>query len=42
MSTPIPAAEFAGPAPAHRLERAAAALRSHGFTVEILDDAEPA
>ena len=42
MTTPIAATEFAGPAPAHRLERAAAALRSHGFTVEILDDAAAA
>ncbi|HEY1668858.1 MAG TPA: nuclear transport factor 2 family protein [Trebonia sp.] len=33
---------FAGPAPAQRLERAAAALRAHGFTVEILDDAAAA
>ena len=39
MTTPMPAALFAEPAPAQRLERAAAALRSHGFTVEILDDA---
>jgi hypothetical protein len=38
MTTPIPATRFADPAPAHRLEQAAAALRSHGFTVEILDD----
>jgi LUD domain len=30
--------EFADPAPAERLERAAAALTGHGFTVEILDD----
>jgi hypothetical protein len=29
---------FAGPAPIHRLERAAAALTANGFTVEILDD----
>jgi hypothetical protein len=29
---------FADPAPADRLERAAAALTEHGFTVEILDD----
>ncbi len=29
----------ADPAPADRLERAAAALTAHGFTVEILDDA---
>jgi len=38
MTTLIPATPFADPAPAQRLERAAAALRSHGFTVEILDD----
>ncbi len=30
------------PAPAPRLERAAAALTEHGFTVEILDDAAAA
>jgi hypothetical protein len=42
MTTPIPATSFADPAPAHRLERAAGALRSHGFTVEILDDAAAA
>src|SRR4029450_12529776 len=29
---------FAAPPPAHRLERAAAALWDHGFAVEILDD----
>ena len=34
--------EFTDAAPAPRLERAAAALRSHGFTVEILDDAAAA
>jgi hypothetical protein len=39
MTTPIPATLFADPAPAQRLERAAAALTAHGFTVEILDDA---
>ncbi|WP_328582314.1 LUD domain-containing protein [Streptomyces sp. NBC_00370] len=38
MTTPIPATRFAAPAPAQRLERAAAALTAHGFTVEILDD----
>ena len=38
MTTPIPAPSFADPAPAERLERAAAALTAHGFTVEILDD----
>jgi hypothetical protein len=39
MTTPIPAPSFADPAPTPRLERAAAALTAHGFTVEILDDA---
>jgi hypothetical protein len=38
MTTPITTAEFADPAPAQRLERAAAALTAHGFIVEILDD----
>jgi hypothetical protein len=33
---------FADPAPAERLERAAAALTAHGFTVEILEDAAAA
>ena len=42
MTTPIPAALFADPAPEPRLERAAAALTAHGFTVEILDDAAAA
>ena len=42
MTTPIPATLFADPAPAQRLERAAAALTAHGFTVEILDDAAAA
>jgi hypothetical protein len=42
MTTQIPAALFADPAPAPRLERAAAALTAHGFTVEILDDAAAA
>ncbi|HZC27973.1 MAG TPA: LUD domain-containing protein [Actinopolymorphaceae bacterium] len=37
MTTAIPATLFADPAPAQRLERAAAALTAHGFTVEILD-----
>src|SRR5512146_1406408 len=37
MTTQIPAALWAGPAPADRLERAAAALTAHGFTVETLD-----
>ncbi len=38
MTTTIPAAPFTDPAPAERLERTAAALTAHGFTVEILDD----
>ncbi|GII59059.1 hypothetical protein Pth03_74480 [Planotetraspora thailandica] len=38
----MPASPFADPAPAQRLERAAAALTEHGFTVEILDDAAAA
>jgi ketosteroid isomerase-like protein len=38
MTTAIPVPSFTDPAPVERLERAAAALRSHGFTVEILDD----
>ena len=42
MTSPVQATPFTGPAPAQRLERAAAALRSHGFTVEILDDATAA
>jgi hypothetical protein len=42
MTAPIPAAPFTDPAPAECLERAAAALTAHGFTVEILDDAAAA
>ncbi len=42
MTTPIAAASFADPAPAERLERAAAALTAHGFAAEILDDAAAA
>jgi hypothetical protein len=42
MTTPIPAPSFADPAPAQRLDRAAAALTAHGCTVEILDDAAAA
>jgi hypothetical protein len=42
MTTPIPATPFADPASAERLERVAAALAAHGFTVEILDDAAAA
>jgi L-lactate utilization protein LutC len=42
MTTPMPATTFADPAPARRLEQAAAALMTHGFTVEILDDAAAA
>ncbi|MFD4693215.1 LUD domain-containing protein [Streptomyces sp. NPDC058463] len=41
--TPLaPAASFTDPAPAEQLNRAAAALRTGGFTVEILDDAASA
>jgi len=42
MTTAIPAALFTDPAPAQRLERAAAALTAHGFAVEILADAAAA
>jgi LUD domain len=42
MTTSIPATLFAEPAPAQRLEWAAAALTAHGFTVEILEDAAAA
>jgi ketosteroid isomerase-like protein len=35
---PLAADTFTDPAPAQRLERAAAALTAHGFTAEILDD----
>ena len=42
MTTPMPTTSFAEPATAERLERAAAALTAHGFTVEILDDAAAA
>jgi len=42
MSTPIRAAQFTDPAPEERLERAAAALSGHGFTVEIIEDAAAA
>lgn len=42
MTTSMPAVPFADPAPAPRLERAAAALTAHGFAVEILDDAAAA
>jgi acyl-CoA hydrolase len=38
MTTQSPAALWTSPAPADRLERAAAALTAHGFTVEILHD----
>jgi len=37
MTTQSPALRWTGPAPADRLERAAAALTAHGFTVETLD-----
>jgi L-lactate utilization protein LutC len=42
MTTSIPAPSFADPAPAQRLERAAAALTARNFAVEILDDAAAA
>ncbi|HKC27222.1 MAG TPA: LUD domain-containing protein, partial [Jatrophihabitans sp.] len=42
MTTPIPTTSFAEPASEQRLQRAAAALTAHGFTVEILDDAAAA
>jgi LUD domain len=42
MTTQIPATLYADPAPAQTLERAAAALTAHGFTVDILDDAAAA
>jgi LUD domain len=42
MTTSLSTTSFADPAPAPRLERAAAALTAHGFTVEILDDAAAA
>src|SRR4051795_4620149 len=42
MTTSMPAAPFADPVPAERLERAATALTAHGFTVELLDDAAAA
>lgn len=42
MTTSIPETSFAEAASAQRLERAAAALTAHGFTVEILDDAAAA
>jgi hypothetical protein len=42
MTTPIPVTLFADPAPAQRLERAAAALSANNFAVEILDDAAAA
>ena len=42
MTTPMPAALFAEPAPAQRLERAAAALTANNFAVEILGDAAAA
>jgi hypothetical protein len=38
MTTSTHDTVFADPAPARRLERAAAALVAHGFTVEVLND----
>jgi hypothetical protein len=42
MTTPVPATPFTDPAPAGRLERAAAALRAHVLVVDIPDDAAAA
>ncbi|MFG3702192.1 LUD domain-containing protein [Micromonospora sp. NPDC047620] len=42
MTTSMRATPFTDPASAQRLERAAAALTAHGFTVEVLDDAAAA
>ncbi|MEV3927100.1 LUD domain-containing protein [Actinomadura coerulea] len=42
MTTSIPETLFTDAASEQRLERAAAALTAHGFTVEILDDAAAA
>jgi hypothetical protein len=42
MTTPIPATLFADPAPEDVLQRTAATLAEHGFTVEVLDDAAAA
>jgi hypothetical protein len=39
VTTSVPATSFTDPAPAGRLERAAAALTANNFGVEILDDA---
>ena len=38
MTTPTPAPSFSDPASDDRLQRAATALREHGFAVEVLDD----
>src|SRR6476660_4596651 len=42
MTTTMTTLSFTEPATAQRLERAAAALAAHGFTVDILDDAAAA
>jgi YkgG family uncharacterized protein len=42
MTTPMPTTSFAEPVTAQHLQRAAAALTAHGFTVEILDGAAAA
>jgi hypothetical protein len=39
VTTSMPTPSFTEPASAQRLDRTAAALTAHGFTVEILDDA---
>ncbi|MGW0662423.1 LUD domain-containing protein [Streptodolium elevatio] len=38
MTNQAPSTSYTDPAPAHRLEQAAAALTGNGFTTEILDD----
>jgi len=42
MTIPMTATQFADPAPAQSLRKAAAALTAHGFTADILDDAAAA
>lgn len=42
MTSQVPTTAFADPVSEERLERTAAALTEHGFTVEILDDAAAA
>ena len=42
MTTSVPVVPFTDPAPAERLERAAAALTANNFAVQVLDDAAAA